>query len=118
MGQVQPGWVRISLEGGSWRESGCRVVGERHGNPRLPHSSDCKTEPAFQVSIQRPSECHSREGHRDLTVEASAELDYNGFWVSVSGIVNKILELVEVVVDCPFALKIGGCLQDVNGSGF
>jgi len=46
------------------------------------------------------------------------ELDYNGFQVGVSGIVNKIPELVEVVIDRPFALKIGSCLQDVNGSGF
>jgi len=79
---------------------------------------DCKAEPAFWVCIQGPSECHSHKGCSDSTVEASAEFDYNGFRVGVSGIVNKILKLVEVVVDCPLALKVGGCLQDVNGSGF
>ena len=46
------------------------------------------------------------------------ELDYNSFQVGVSGIINKIPELVKVVVDCSLALKIGSCLQDVNGGGF
>ena len=39
-GQVQPGQVGLSLEGGSWQESGSRVVSERHGKPHLPHGSD------------------------------------------------------------------------------
>jgi len=51
-------------------------------------------------------------------VEASAELDYNGFRVGASGIVNKIPELVKIIIDRPLALKIGGRLQDVNGGGF
>jgi len=60
---------------------------------------DCETEPGFRVCIGRPSEGHPCEGRRDLAVKASAELDYNGFRVGVSGIVNKVAELVEVVVD-------------------
>ena len=36
-GEVQPGRVRISPEGGSWTESEGRAVGERRGKPRLPH---------------------------------------------------------------------------------
>ena len=39
-GQVQLGQVGISPEGGSQRESGCRVVGERHEKPHLPRGSD------------------------------------------------------------------------------
>jgi len=49
---------------------------------------DCETEPGFWVRIRRSSLCHSCEGHRDPTVKALAELDHDGFWVSVSGIVN------------------------------
>jgi len=71
---------------------------------------DCETEPGFQVCIRRPSECHPCESRRDSAVKASAELDYDGFRVGVSRIVNKIVELVEVVVDRPFALEVGGCL--------
>jgi len=51
-------------------------------------------------------------------VEASAELDHDSFQVGVSGIINQVLELVEVIVDRPLALKIGGHFQDINGSGF
>jgi len=47
-----------------------------------------------------------------------AELDYDGLQVGVSGIINKVAELVEVVVDRLFALEIGSCLQNVDGSGF
>jgi len=39
-GQVQPGRVGITPEGGSQRESGCRVVSERHEKPHLPRGSD------------------------------------------------------------------------------
>jgi len=49
-------------------------------------------------------------------VKTSAELDHNSFQVGVSGIVNQISELVEVIVNCLLALKIGGCLQDIDGS--
>jgi len=79
---------------------------------------DCEAEPGFRVRIRRSSTCHSREGRRDSTVEAPVEFDCNGFRVGVSGIVNQVPELVEVVVDSPLALKVGGCLQDVDGSGF
>ena len=79
---------------------------------------DCEAEPGFRVRIQRPSICHFRKGHQDSVVEASAELDHDSFWGSVSGIINQIPELVKVIVDCPLALKIGGHLQDVNGSSF
>ena len=50
-------------------------------------------------------------------IEASAGLDYSGYWGGVSGIVNKIPELVEVVINRPLALKIGSRLQDINGGG-
>jgi len=43
-----------------------------------------------------------------------AELDYNSFRVGVSGIVDKVAELVEVIVDRPFALEVGGRLQDIQ----
>jgi len=49
---------------------------------------DCKMEPGFWVCIRRPSVCHPCEGRRDPMVKASAELDHDGFQVSVSGIVN------------------------------
>ena len=71
---------------------------------------DCETEPGFRVCIGRSSECHPCEGHRDSAVKASAELDYNRFRVGVSGIVDKVAELVEVIVDRPFALEVGGRL--------
>jgi len=77
---------------------------------------DCKVEPGFQVCIGRSSVCHSHEGHRDSAVKASAELDHNSFWIGVSGIINQVPELVEVVVDRPLALKVGSHLQDVDGS--
>jgi len=71
---------------------------------------DCETEPGFRVCIRRPSEHHPCESRRDSAVKASVELDYDGFRVGVSRIVNKVAELVEVVVDRPFALEVGGCL--------
>ena len=71
---------------------------------------DRETEPGFRVCIRRPSEHHPCEGCRDSVVKASAELDYDGFRVSVSGIVDKVAELVEIVVDRPFALEVGGRL--------
>ena len=37
-GEVQPGRVGISPEGGSWMESEGRAVGERRGKPHLPRS--------------------------------------------------------------------------------
>jgi len=79
---------------------------------------DCETEPGFQVRIQRSSICHSPEGRRDPTIKALAELDHDGFRVGVSRIINQFPELVEVVVNRPLALKVGGCLQDIDGSGF
>ena len=60
---------------------------------------DCETEPGFWVCIRRPSECHPCESRRDSAVETSAELDYDSLGVGVSGIINKVAELVEVVVD-------------------
>jgi len=60
---------------------------------------DCETEPGFRVCIGRSSERHPCEGRRDSAVKASVELDYNGFQVGVSGIINKVAELVEVIVD-------------------
>jgi len=120
-GQVQPEQVRIPSGGSSQQESGCRVAGQRCGRPHhcmvLIHL-DCEAEPAFWVHVWRSSECHSCESHWDSTVEASAELDYNGFWVSVSRIINEILELVKVVVDCLLALEIGGLLQNINSGSF
>jgi len=71
---------------------------------------DCEKEPGFQVCIGRPSKCHPCESRQDSAVKASVELDYNGFRVGVSGIVNKVVELVEVIVDRPFALEVGGRL--------
>jgi len=35
-GEVQPGRVGISPEGGSWTEPEGRAIGERRGKPRLP----------------------------------------------------------------------------------
>jgi len=71
---------------------------------------DCETEPGFRVCIRRPSEGHLCESRRDSAVKALAELDYDGFRVGVSGIVNKVAELVEVVVDRALALEVGCCL--------
>jgi len=51
-------------------------------------------------------------------VKASVKLDYNGFRIGASGIINKIPELVEIIVDHLLALKTGGHLQDINGSSF
>jgi len=79
---------------------------------------DCKAEPGFQVCIRRSSIRHSHEGHRDLTVKALAEFDYDGYRAGVSGIVNQVPELVKVVVNRPLALKVVSCLQNVDGSSF
>ena len=79
---------------------------------------DCETEPGFRVHIRRSSVCYSREGRRDPTVKALAELDRDSFRVGVSGIINQVPELVKVVVNRPLALKVGGHLQDIDGSGF
>jgi len=78
---------------------------------------DCEMEPGFRVCIGRPSERHPCEGRRDLVVKASAELDYDGFRVGVSGVVNKVAELVEVVVNRPFALEVGGSCTFRVGTG-
>jgi len=78
---------------------------------------DCETEPGFRVCIRRPSERHPCKGRRDSAVKASAELDYDGFWVGVSGIINKVAELVEVVANRPFAAEVGGRPQDTDGRG-
>ena len=50
-------------------------------------------------------------------VETSVEFDHNCFWVSIPRIINQVIELVKVVIDCLLALKVGSCLQDVDHSG-
>jgi len=73
--------------------------------------SDCEAKPGLGIRIRRSSGCHSChwQGRQDLAVKALAELDYDGFRVGVSGIVNKVAELVKVVVDQPFALEVSSC---------
>jgi len=111
------GYRQRAVHTGS-RDIGLSVRDERLVCRAVLIHPDCEVEPGFRVRIQRSSICHSREGHRDSTVKASVEFDHDGFRVGVSGIINQVPELVEVIVDCPLALKVGSRLQDIDGSGF
>jgi len=61
--------------------------------------SDGKMEPGFGICVCGSPVGHPCKGHRNSTVEASAEFHHNRFRVGVAGVLNKVLELVEVVVD-------------------
>jgi len=109
-GEVQPGWVGISPEGSSWTESEGRAVGVRHGRPRLPRGFGLS---GLQDRTRLPGlypKAFRTPSLRELSRFGSQGLGYDGFRVGVSGIVNEVAELVEVVVDRPFALEVGGCL--------
>ena len=112
------GYCQRAVRSGSWNIGlSVRDVERLVCHAVLIHP-DCETEPGFRVCIQRSSVCHSPEGRRDPTIKASAEFDHNGFQVGVSGIINQVPELVEVVINRPLALKVGSHLQDVDGSSF
>ena len=48
----------------------------------------------------------------------SAELEHDSPQVSVSRVVDEVPEVVQIVVDCLFAMKIGHHLQYINGGSF
>jgi len=80
--------------------------------------SDGKTEPGFRIHVRGSPVGHSHKGHRDSTVEASAELHHNCFRVGVARILNEVFELVEVIVDQLSTLKVRRGLQHIHGHGF
>ena len=67
------------------------------GGPVLVH---CPSHgiPGLRLGIRWPSGCHGCYSILDLGVEASAKLDYDGFWVRVARVSNQVLELIQVVI--------------------
>ena len=51
----------------------------------------------------------SQFGNQVLT-----KLDHNGFWVGVPRVIDEVVELVKVVVNCLLALEVGCCFQHVD----
>jgi len=80
--------------------------------------SDGKTEPGFGIRVCGSPVGYPCKGHRDSTVEASAEFHHNHFRVRVAGVLNEVLELVEVIVDRPSTLEVRHGFQHVHGRGF
>jgi hypothetical protein len=65
---------------------------------------DSEVKPGFQVCIQRSSRCHSHKSSGYPPVKPSVD---NGFGVSILGVVHQVVELVQVIINCSFALEIG-----------
>ena len=61
--------------------------------------SDGKTEPGFGIHVCGSPVGHPGKGRRDSAVEVSAEFHHNHFRVGLAGVLNEVLELVEVIVD-------------------
>src|SRR6266566_2317675 len=51
-------------------------------------------------------------------VKASSELDHNSLGVGVSRVLNEVSELVQIVINRPFILEVGGGLQCINSCSF
>jgi len=49
-------------------------------------------------------------------VEALAELDHNGSQIDIPRIIDEVSELVQVIINCPFTLKVS-CSASRHGSG-
>jgi hypothetical protein len=79
---------------------------------------DCEVKPGFRVCIRRSSRCHSHKSSRYPLVKPSTEFHHNGFGVGIPGVIHQVMELVQVIVNCPFALEIGQSLQYIYGCGF
>jgi len=77
-----------------------------------------KMEPGFGIHVCGSPVGHSRKGRRDSVVEALAEFYHNLFRVGVAGVLNEVLELVEVIVDRPSTLKVRRGFQHVHSRGF
>jgi len=80
--------------------------------------SDGKTEPGFGIRVCGSPAGHPGKGHQDSAVEASAEFHHNCFQVRVAGVLNEVLELVEVIVDQPSTLEVRRGFQHVRSCGF
>ena len=51
-------------------------------------------------------------------VEALAEFHHNRFRVGVAGVLNEVLELVEVIIDQPSTLEVRRGFQHIHGRSF
>src|SRR6266581_9411528 len=79
---------------------------------------DGEMEPGLWLCVGGSARCHPCQGSRDSTVKASSELDHNSIGVGVSRVLNEVSELVQIVINCPFALEVEGGLQCINSCSF
>ena len=83
----------------------------------LVHLS-CELELGIWVSARWSARCHSSERGCNLAIKSLVKLNHNGFWVGVPRVIDKVVELVKVVINCLLALEIGCHFQHVDSRSF